>query len=244
MIIIGKNGTGSTGYTDGWSQNTEKTIPTASFTLATSSANAADASGSTGAITMKVRYLNASYAITESTVTLAGQTKVDIGTALRFLSAKVLTVGSGGKNAGIIYFYDSSDTVTSGVPQTATKIFGHMVAGDNITFDSNFTVPAGHTYRLTKLTISSMDSTTTAKAHCNQMKIRDNAGAAIWLVYPLPGFTGGGASGQDYFSWTPKETEKELCVFTEKTDVKIQSKQSAAGLWMCYIEIEDCINSN
>lgn len=239
MIIIGKNGTGSTGYTDGWPANLDKTLPTASFTLAVSSANAADAAAGTGARTLNVTYLDASYVTQTTTVTLNGQTKVDIATALRFVKATVATAGSGAVNAGIIYFYDSSDTVTSGVPQTNAKKFGYMVAGDNETFDTTFTVPAKHLYRIKRMTISSLDSTTTAKAHANQLKYRDNLGSGLWITRPLPSMTGGGASGQGYIEWCPKEWELGLSVFTEKMDVKIQSKQSAAGLWMSFIEIQD-----
>lgn len=242
MIIIGKNGTGSTGYTDGWPANLDKTMPTASFTLAVVAADAADASAGTGARTVDVTYIDANYVTQNTTATLNGQTKVDIATALRFVKATVATAGSGGANAGIIYFFDASDTVTAGVPQTDAKKFGYMAAGDNVTYDSTFTVPAGHLYRIKRMTISSLDSTTTAKAHANQLKYRDNLGDALWITLPLPSMTGGGASGQGYIEWVPKESEIGLSVFTEKMDVKIQSKQSAAGLWMTFIEIQDDID--
>ena len=63
MIIIGRNGTGATGYTDGWPQNTDKTIPTASFTTAKRSKSSKSTSKkvlSNGHVAYRIRALLAS----------------------------------------------------------------------------------------------------------------------------------------------------------------------------------------
>jgi hypothetical protein len=235
MIIYGFNGTGSTSFTDCWHQNIVKTLPTTAVTIGISSNDAKDTAAGVGARTVKLKLLDGDFKYTEVTVSLAGTTEVNpAGTYLRFLGGEVLTVGSELDNAGIIYVYDGSDTVTAGVPQTATKIYGRMAPAENVFLDGNFTVPAGETWRVKRLMINGYDSTTTEKSTMCQMLVRKFGG--VFQTIPLGAFGGGDSAGEAKFEWVPIDGN---LVFTEKTDVKIQAKNSAAMLWGCIIEIEE-----
>lgn len=235
MIIYGANGTGSTSFVDCWHQNIVKTLPSTAVTIGVSSSDAKDTAAGVGARTIKLKLLDGNYAYAEETLTLLGQTEVDTtGTYLRVLGAEVLTAGSELDNAGIIYVYDASDTVTAGVPQTATKIFGRIAAGENIMNDGSFTVPAGKTWRIRRLMVNGFDSTTTEKStHC-QFQYREYG--SVFKTIPLGAFGGGDSAGRAMFEWAPIVGD---LVFDEKTDVRVQAKSSAAMLWGAIIEIEE-----
>ena len=234
MIIYGLNGTGGTSFTDCWHQNIVKTLPTTAVTFGISSGDAKDTAAGDGARTVKLKMLDANYNYAEETLSMNGQTEVDTtGTYLRFLGGEVLTAGTELDNAGIIYVYDASDTVTSGVPQTATKIFGRMAIGENRFLDGSFTVPAGKTWSIKRLMVFGNDATTTEKALTAQFLVREYG--SVFKTIAIPGFAGGDAGGQQYFDWTPIVGLS----FSAKTDFKLQSKQSAAMLWGCIIEIDE-----
>ncbi len=115
--------------------------PTAATILKISSSDANDTSAGAGARTVTLTGLDANYAEITETVALSGQTVVDTTSAfLRTNRFEVSTVGSGGANAGAIYA--GVGVVTAGVP--ATK-YGVMLIGDNFSFTSHYTVPAGYT---------------------------------------------------------------------------------------------------
>lgn len=129
---------------DLWDQNLVATMPAAAVAVGVSSADANDTSAGTGARTVQVSGLDTNYIEVSETVTLTGQTKVvTTQTFLRVNKIEVLTAGSGGKNAGAVYAYDTADTVTAGVPQTQAKIMGKILIGNNVSQSGFFTVPAG-----------------------------------------------------------------------------------------------------
>lgn len=120
-----------------------------------SAANAADTAAGTGARTVRLYGLDANYAEIYEDVTLNGLTEVLTTQDFIFVRAlEVLTAGSGGANAGIIYA--GTGTVTSGAP--ATKWLS-IVAGMGMSAAGIFVVPAGYTAHLAKGILRNTTST-------------------------------------------------------------------------------------
>ena len=233
MIILGQNGTGATSYTDCWDQNTVRTLPTTGITIGVSSADAKDTAAGVGARTVKLGLLDDDYVLHYETLTLAGTTEVNTTRTdiIRVLSAEVLTVGSEGDNAGIIYIYDGSDTVTAGVPQTATKIFGRISAGDNQMLIGMFTVPAGETWRLLEFAVYQRDKSATLRYGVSQVQCRLYGG--VWLTNPMPSFTSDSPGICDFAHYPDL-----AMTFPEKTDVRVQANMLAATPWGCKLWID------
>jgi len=130
---------------DIWAYGGTYTLFTTAVKLGFSSGSAVDTSAGTGARTIRIYGLDADYNQITEDVILNGQTKVETTLLyLRHFRAKVLTAGSGMTNAGIIYGYDTSDTVTAGVPQTATKVQSTISIGEGQTLQCIYTVPLGY----------------------------------------------------------------------------------------------------
>lgn len=125
-----------------WAESgTLYTLPTSAQTMTVSSANANDTGNGTGARTLYVEGLDANYDKISETITLSGQTGVTLTKQyLRILRAYVVTAGSGGTNAGIIYI--GYGTVTTGKPAT---VQAHLVAGMAQSLLGLFTVPRNRT---------------------------------------------------------------------------------------------------
>jgi hypothetical protein len=144
--LFGRNGSVST-MADAWPQGGIRTFPSAGFTLAVCSSSATDTLAGAGARSVEVDYLDTNYALKTLVFNLNGQTKVtaavDVGAVLRVNDVRITAFGANAVNAGVIYVFDNSDTVTSGVPQTASKIFNTIAVGDNVCKGAFFTVPAG-----------------------------------------------------------------------------------------------------
>lgn len=127
------------------------TYPSTAQTMTISSANANDTSAGTGARTVYVEGLDGNYIQVSETATLNGQTGVTLAnTYLRVHRVYVVTAGSGGKNAGIIYV--GYGNITTGKPAT---VQASIVAGVNQTLQAIYTIPAGKTGYLFHFTASS-----------------------------------------------------------------------------------------
>ena len=104
----------------------------------------------TGARTVFIEGLDGDYNVVSETVTLNGQTAVNTTNSYLYVNQfYVVTVGSGGQNAGIIYA--GTGTVTSGVPAT---IYDLIAAGFNQRTTAHYCVPAGYTGYMTRWTIT------------------------------------------------------------------------------------------
>lgn len=115
--------------------------------MAVGSNDANDKAAGTGARTVKVWGLDGDYNEISETVTMVSTTAVSTTQAyLRVFRATVITAGSGGKNAGIIYV--GASTITGGVP--ADK-YAAIAVGENQTLMAIWTVPAGKTAYLQKV---------------------------------------------------------------------------------------------
>ena len=115
--------------------------PAAAIQMKVSSSNAADASAGTGARTVLIQGLDASFNEISETVTMNGQTAVTTTNSyLRINYATVATAGSGQSAAGDIYI--GTGTVTAGVPAT---VYDLIKFNYNDTVTGHYTIPAGYT---------------------------------------------------------------------------------------------------
>lgn len=117
------------------------TFPSVAQTMTVSSANANDTSAGTGARTIYIEGLDANYLPISETVALNGQTGVTlVNQYLRIHRAYILTAGSGGTNAGIVYV--GYGNITAGKPAT---VQAHLVAGVAQSLLGYYTIPANRT---------------------------------------------------------------------------------------------------
>jgi hypothetical protein len=109
--------------------------------MTVSSSSADDSASGTGARTVLIEGVNGTGGLTTEIVTLDGQTAVNTVNEYDAIERMVvLTVGSGGVNAGLIYI--GTGTVTAGVPAVPYSAIG---VGDNNSLVGHFTCPAGFT---------------------------------------------------------------------------------------------------
>lgn len=138
VTALGRNTSANAGE-DIWLGSAPYTFLAAASILEVLSDNAADAAAGTGARTVLVSGLDASYVEISETVTLNGVTPVaTINSYLRVNSAIVTTAGSSETNTGTI-----TVRVTGG--GTTQAVIG---ADDGITAQGVFSVPAGHTLQI------------------------------------------------------------------------------------------------
>lgn len=115
--------------------------PASPTVMTVSSTSANDTSSGTGARTIFILGVNGTGGYASETVTLNGQTAVNTVNAYDSIErVTVLTVGSGGVNAGNINI--GTGVVTAGVPAT---IYGQVYVGENNSLMGHWTCPAGHT---------------------------------------------------------------------------------------------------
>lgn len=141
-----------------WEEGGLYVYPPSATTMTVSSSDANDTSAGTGARTIQISGLDGSYNEVSETIIMNGQTAVTTSnTYLRVNRALVLTAGSGGANAGIIYV--GTGTVTAGVPVNKyTTINGD---GLNQSLQAFWTVPAGYTAYIYQTNISTGNSSST-----------------------------------------------------------------------------------
>jgi len=109
--------------------------------MTVSSNNANDSATGTGARTVFIRGVNGNGKEQNEIVTLNGQTAVSTTNSFEEINeVVVITVGSGGKNAGQIFV--GTGTVTAGVP---AQVYGHILAGENKSLMGHWTVPIDYT---------------------------------------------------------------------------------------------------
>ena len=63
---------------------------------------------------------------------------------LRVYRAIVNSAGAELDNAGTIFFYDTSDTITNGTPDTAAKVFAAITPAHNQSLMAIYTIPLGY----------------------------------------------------------------------------------------------------
>jgi len=122
----------------------------------TSSSTADTNTAGTGARTIRLVGLDANYRLQWEDIALNGQTiVVSVLSYLRLFAAEVLTVGSGGSNAGDIHIVKTGTggSYTAGVPGTLTSALCKMLIGVNSAMSGIFTAPAGEAYQAMSLAV-------------------------------------------------------------------------------------------
>jgi hypothetical protein len=141
IIIFGYNPDLDTSEESIWPDGGTIPHPTVASVLKVSSSDANDTSAGTGARTVLISGLDGDYNTVTETVILNGQTAVNTTNSFLYVNAfYVVTAGSGGQNAGVIYA--GTGTVTAGVPAT---IYDLIAAGYNNRTTAHYCVPAGYT---------------------------------------------------------------------------------------------------
>lgn len=124
-----------------WNEAIAVVFPTVAAVLTVSSSSANDTAAGTGARTVTITGLDASFNQLTEVVTLNGQSAVStVNLYYRINNISVTTAGSGGVNAGIIYI--GTGIVTAGKPAT---IYNSMATGFNQSLSAFTTIPVGMT---------------------------------------------------------------------------------------------------
>jgi len=180
---FGANGAVGTSLETVWVGSSLYTFPAAAAATTISSSSADDASAGTGARTVLVEGLNASYEAVSESASLNGQTGVTLTNQyLRVNKVTVLTAGSGGTSAGSIYV--GTGTVTTGVP---ANIINRTGSSSNESESAFYTVPAGYTAFITRFTMSSANSTANTFTRFI-LRIRPYGGVFGYkAIYNIPG---------------------------------------------------------
>lgn len=141
VIVFGYNADVDTTEESVWPDGGTVPHPTTASVLKISSSSTDDTSAGTGARTVYIEGLDGDYAVVSETVTLNGQTAVNTTNEYMYVNSfYVLTVGSGGANAGNINA--GTGTVTAGVPAVLYDI---IATGFNNRTTGHYCVPAGYT---------------------------------------------------------------------------------------------------
>jgi hypothetical protein len=133
--------------------------PTTASVLTIVSTNAADASAGTGARTVFIEGLNASYNVVSETVTLNGTTGVSTTNSYMYVNAfTVLTVGSGESNAGEI------------TAKVGATLYDLIAVGYNNRTTAHYCVPAGYSAYITSgvITAGQASGSTSVTAYLKQ----------------------------------------------------------------------------
>lgn len=139
-----------------WDNGGLYVFPPAASVMTVSSSSANDTAAGTGARTVLVSGLNASYVEQQEVISLNGQTAVTTANSyLRVFQLTTLTAGSGATNAGNIYI--GTGTVTAGVP---AAVYAQIPVGFGTNQAAQYTVPAGHTAYLVDIIGSCIASAT------------------------------------------------------------------------------------
>lgn len=208
-----------------WDVNQAKPYITTAAVMKISSGSANDAAAGTGARTVLVSGLDATYTPISETVTLNGQTAVNTTKSyLRVSSIRVLTAGSGGANAGALYA--GTGDITTGVPAVVHEI---VPIGFNLSQTAAYTVPAGHTAYFVR---GGMTAHTTGAGHVLGRLVGSNQGSPF------------ATSAMTIFSNSQVDYEFEYPIaFPEKTDVEARGISSngthAVSAYLQLILIKD-----
>ena len=198
-----------------WQQGGLYSYPPSATTMTVSSSDTNDTSAGTGARTVQISGLDGDYNEISETITLNGQTAVTTTNSfLRVNRALVLTAGSGGSNAGIIYV--GTGTVTAGVPANVyTTINGD---GTNQSLQAFWTVPANYNAYIYQTNISTGNSSNTPAVLKTFLVARPYGG--VFNTKEIIVLTDGNHLQNYSFPIT----------LTEKTDIEFRAESSSGSV--------------
>jgi hypothetical protein len=193
-----------------WIGSSVYSFPTSASVIKVSSSSADDvATTGTGAWTVLIEGVNASYAAVSETVSLNGQTAVNTTNSyLRINKILILTAGTGGSSAGTIYA--GTGTVNTGVPAVVVNQTG---SASNESESAFYTIPAGYTGYIYRYTVSSGNSTADAYSTF-QLRVRPFGGVfgtKSYLITPGSGLYECEAAIPNAF---PEKCDIEVRAFT------------------------------
>lgn len=163
LNMQGMNGDVDTGTVpeDLWASGGAYPFPASATTTTIESGSSNDAAAGTGARTVEVVGLNSSLAEIRETATMNGTNAVTLTNSFyRINYIKVLTVGSGGVNAGILSVKHSS------------TVIGYVAAGDGQSNSAVYTVPVQ-----AKLLGVRASVVTASQSGTFQLQVRENGGS-------------------------------------------------------------------
>ncbi len=198
-----------------WQQGGLYSYPPSATTMTVSSSDTNDTSAGTGARTVQISGLDGDYNEISETITLNGQTAVTTSNSfLRVNRGLVLTAGSGGANAGIIYV--GTGTVTLGVPANVyTTINGD---GTNQSLQAFWTVPANYNAYIYQTNISTGNSSNTPAVLKTLLVARPQGG--VFNTKEIIVLTDGNHLQNYSFPIT----------LTEKTDIEFRAESSSGSV--------------
>jgi hypothetical protein len=213
LFQFGINGAVGTTFETIWTASSVYSYLSAATVIKVSSDNADDAAAGTGARTIQINGLDGDYNEISEVVTLNGQTAVNtVNSFLRVFEILVLTAGSGGIAAGIVYA--GTGTVTSGVP---ANVYATIPAGYNKSEMALWTVPAGYTAYITSYAFTSA-SATANNIVTGAMAIRPLGGV---FSFEATAKMNGGNSFDRHFD--------TYLVVQEKSDVEMRAAATATA---------------
>ena len=198
-----------------WQQGGLYSYPPSATTMTVSSSDTNDTSAGTGARTVQIVGLDGDYNEISETIILNGQTAVTTTNSfLRVNRGVVLTAGSGGVNAGIIYV--GTGTVTLGVPANVyTTINGD---GTNQTLQAFWTVPANYNAYIYQTNISTGNTSNTPAVLKTLLVARPYGG--VFNTKEIIVLTDGNHLQNYSFPIT----------LTEKTDIEFRAESSSGSV--------------
>ena len=166
---------------------------------------------------VEVQGLDISNTLTVQTVTLTGQTRVAIPTALK----RVFRLKNQGStnNAGTVYCFKNIAT-TGGVPNTLANIRALMRIGNNQTLMALYTIPAGKTGLMTDFWASSVDA---SKDTEYKLRLEARPGGGVFQLKHESSFSDAGGS---HIQHTRTMYEK----FDAETDIQIKVSIIGVGV--------------
>lgn len=204
---FGRNPDVDVGTEDIWASGGLYVQPTAARIHSVVSSSTNDAAAGTGARTVNVQGLDASYAEAEETVTLNGTTPVNTTGSYTIIHRMVVaTAGSGAVNAGTITATAATDATVSAT----------IVAGKGQTQLAIYMVPAGYTAYLTRYAASLNAGST---ANVDVEVFATPFGGALNLKGTMT-LTGGAVSSDSIVYTTPLK-------FAEKTLIRMRATSDA-----------------
>ena len=181
------------------------TLPTSAAQVTAVSGSADDTAAGTGARTVTITYLDASYVEQTETIALNGTSNVTTtGNAIRFVRAFVATAGSGGENAGALTF-------TIGGDLQAT-----IGAGLNQTFTTHYTVPAS-----SKASFLYYECAQSGGASDTVLDFLRRDTGGVWRPFKTITFESGGATRASGPVWGVE--------FAAQTDLRIRATSVSAN---------------
>lgn len=192
------------------------TYPTVAVPNFISSSNNADTTEVT------VEGLDADWNPQSATVTLAGNTKTEIGTGLTWM--RVFRAFNSGSSsiAGTVYVYEDDTTTTPGVPDDPTKVKAHILAVDQQTYMALYTVPDGHTAYFLGGAVSLITGASASKSAT--VELQTTNGNGVFLSKELIQLVSAGSSNfaQDLHALGP-------LAIPARTDVKARIRTIGAN---------------